>query len=371
MKIGILGGGQLARMLILEGHRLGISCHLFCHKPDEPAALVTPHFSLIQQKPPYFSDKELAVLQSCTHLTFENEFFDCQRLEAELASIKKLKLYPALSTLTKIQYRNHQKKLLNQYNIPTSPWLEINSENEAKEALSLYKKMVLKKTFGGYDGNGTFIISSLEDIAQLSRKILIKDLIAEKFIPFKRELAITLVRNFKGQIVSFPLVQSHQKNNRCDWVSGPIQHHRLPAFLQKLKAMVKAINYVGVISFELFETDGKELLINEVAPRVHNSAHYTQEALNLSQFGYHLLSAYSALPRAQLECANFVMLNLIGNQNQKLKKAPGVYEGYLHWYGKSEERQGRKLGHLNLITKKKDPKLLARGLKIRTKMGYN
>jgi 5-(carboxyamino)imidazole ribonucleotide synthase len=120
----------------------------------------------------------------------------------------------------------------------------------------------------------------------------------------------------------------------------------------------------------LFDT-GNELLVNEIAPRVHNSAHYSQNALELSQFGFHLLSVMNVrLPKPKLIGEQFLMLNLIGVKSRSQLRAPTITEGILHWYGKNEERIGRKLGHINLISQKKDPSLLKRGFKIRKQIGY-
>jgi 5-(carboxyamino)imidazole ribonucleotide synthase len=383
MKIAILGGGQLARMLVLEGHRLGISCHVFCHDLKEPAAQVTPHVTLISSKPPYFDANSLSQIKTCDDLTFESEFFDATSLSHELKGLE-ISIFPSLINLQRLQNRKSQKEILDQFKIPTSKWLPVNSIKEAESALIYFKKMVLKKSFGGYDGNGTFVIQNLRDLSSLSTSLFQKTssltssslqsnppFIAEAFVPFKRELAITLARTKSGQMEVFPLVQTFQKNNRCNWVQGPVTHLKLNSLIKKIKQMLSSIEYVGTMSFELFDT-GDDLIVNETAPRVHNSAHYSQNALTMSQFGLHLLCATSnsPLPKPSLVCSQFLMLNLIGKKITSNAKAPLPPEGFLHWYGKQNEKPGRKMGHLNFISQKRDPLLLKKGLKIRTKIGY-
>jgi len=370
MKIAILGGGQLARMLLLEAHRLGIECHVFCTSRKDPAALVTPNVSLINTTAPYFNKKCLTALENCTHLTFESEFFLAKNLNNELNKLAHLFIFPNLKCLGLLQNRVSQKTLLNQFKIPTAPWFIINSEKQAEFAFHKLGAFVLKKSFGGYDGNGTFIIKSEAQLKSYPKNFWRESFIAESFISFNRELAITFVRGIKNDIRMLPLVHSSQLNNRCNWVMGPTRHNNLNSIVIKIKKLLSDLDYIGAISFELFDT-GEDLLVNEIAPRVHNSAHYSQNALELSQFGFHLLSVMdSHLPRPKLICKQFLMLNLIGVKSKCDLEAPRVTEGILHWYGKREERVGRKLGHINFTTQKQDPSLLKRGLEIRKKIGY-
>ena len=173
--------------------------------------------------------------------------------------------------------------------------------------------------------------------------------IAEDFIPFKRELAISVAINEKKEIEFFPLVETHQEQYKCLWVKGPIKDHKaMPSLKRRLSAMLKSIGYVGLISFEIFDT-GKELIINEIAPRVHNSGHYSQDALNVSQFEMHLRAIIGApLEKPKPLAGGFAMMNLLGSSSKEpiLSFNKDVK---LHWYSKNDNRAGRKMGHINAI----------------------
>lgn len=374
MKIAILGGGQLARMMVLEAHRLGLNTQIFCYSNQEPAAAVTQNVSLIQATAPYFNDENIKVLKTCTHLTFESEFFLADSLKSELKALKKLKVFPRLDALKKLQYRLSQKKMLDQHHVATAPWVTVTSFNQAVSALNKFGAMVIKKPFGGYDGYGTFVVKSTQDLDRLNSNpdFFKSPLLCEQKIVFKRELAMTFVRSASGQTISLPLVESYQTDNRCDWVIGPVTHKNIKGLVNKIKPLLDTLGYVGAISFELFDT-GDKLLVNEVAPRVHNSAHYSLDALSFNQFELHLMSAYlKELPSPGLISPNFLMLNLIGQKDLVGLQSPRTSEGSLHWYGKTQSRVGRKLGHLNLIDLKgqKPQQLLNKGLKLRSKLGF-
>ena len=172
--------------------------------------------------------------------------------------------------------------------------------------------------------------------------------IAEKFIPFKRELACIFVRGRNGSTKVLPLVQSQAVNNRCDWVLGPITHPAFKKISAQILKMMKTLDYVGAMGVEFFDT-GKNLIVNEIAPRVHNSGHYSQDALNFSQFDLHLMAGLGLeLPEIKILDKSFVMTNLLG-ESEKEFSFPDKLTGKLHWYGKKENRPGRKMGHINYL----------------------
>jgi 5-(carboxyamino)imidazole ribonucleotide synthase len=256
--------------------------------------------------------------------------------------------------MSSLQYRHSQKELLVKHKLPTAPYFELYGPGDLTPFFQTESQndWVFKKNFGGYDGYGTFfwpkdsdlILEALTEAPQ-SQKIPL--LIAEPLVKFKRELALTAARNKKNEIVFFPLVQTFQKNGQCDYVLGPTHHSELMKFKIKVKSFLKKLNYVGVITFELFDFEEK-LLVNEVAPRVHNSAHFTLNATNISQFEMHWRCGLSLpLPEPKLTTPQFVMVNLVGTKNTKSLVAPLAAHGHLHWYGKSESRSRRKLGHVN------------------------
>jgi 5-(carboxyamino)imidazole ribonucleotide synthase len=227
--------------------------------------------------------------------------------------------------------------------------MAIHNTDDIKNASALFKnKFIIKKRTGGYDGNGTFIVKNEKYLHDILEKISIagNEYIAEAYIPFKRELAVIMARNPQGEMIHFPLVQTKQTENRCDWVTGPEKHPKFDALIMDLAVYLDKIKYVGVIAFELFDT-GRELLVNEVAPRVHNSGHYSVNAMTTDQFTLHWLAilGFDFFEAKSLSKA-FVMVNLIGTSEAEPVFTKNM-EGKLHWYGKIENRVGRKMGHIN------------------------
>lgn len=345
MKIGILGGGQLARMMALEAHRMGLEIWILSNDANDPAAQVCPNW--VKGSISKVSDV-LKFSKKVDVLTFESEFVAPEVL-IDLGK-KKIKAFPKVQHMLKWQDRLSQKNLLEKYKVPTSPFKSVKSIEEIKKA-GFNLPLVLKARRDGYDGKGTYILKSWTDkkaetfISQIDSGIIV-----ENFIPFKRELAISVVRSSNGDLEFFPLVESFQEECRCLWVKGPIKHSKESSLKKKLKALVEKEKYVGFISFELFDT-GKDLIINEVAPRVHNSAHYSQDGLLESQFTAHLKAVSGdKIAKVQLKSGGFAMYNLIGSSNSTPKWVMNQ-EVNLHWYGKADNRAGRKMGHLNTIGK--------------------
>lgn len=361
-KLGIVGGGQLARMLALEALPMGVSVHILCPDRNEPAAQVTAHWHEGSPEHPHQLQK---FAQEMDFLTFESEFFDL----APLKSIKKTQIAPSPEAMSLLQNRFTQKAALKQWKVPTSPFVFVDDlQNLEDVRQQLGGKIVLKLANGGYDGKGTFYSKNSADSKKLQTQMAQSSpsLLAEAFIPFQRELALMCARSTRGEFIHFPLVQSHQVESRCDWVMGPIQHPALARLLPKLKKFLAGIDYVGVIGFELFDVNG-DLLVNEVAPRVHNSGHYSQQALSESQFALHA-KAVLGLPlhTPRLLQPAFCMVNLIGQGHKNINLDSNL-TGTLHWYGKSESRKGRKMGHIN-YTGTHLRKLLQQALKERKRM---
>ena len=335
-KVGILGGGQLARMLVLKAHEMGLKPYVLSADKHDPSAQVTSFWV----KGDICRTSDLTrFLKQTDIVTFENEFVHTPSL---IKAMRKTKtpVCPHPSIIAKLQDRWFQKQLLKKHHIPTAPFFKIDNKQQAFKVFKTFKnKMVLKKRLFGYDGRGTFIIQNTDQIP------FYKNLIAEEFVPFKRELALTLVAS-KNQIISLPLVETFQKNFRCYWVKGPVSHPQVKSLTKKLKTFLKKTGYQGVIAFEIFETS-KNLLINEIAPRVHNSGHYSLNALSKDQFSLHLEAILETpLHPPQILCGGFAMLNLLGKR-EKSKSWKKIKEVFLHDYGKKKLKIGRKMGHLN------------------------
>lgn len=347
IQVGILGGGQLARMMALSAHKLGLQVHVLSSSPSDPAAQVTSHWHQGSLDDPTTLEKFLSKLDFAT---FESEFLDAGILQS-LAKKVQATIQPSPQLMGQLQDRLYQKKLFDQFGLPTSPYIAVSNIQEYKLAQETFPQgFVLKKRRFGYDGYGTYVIRGNKSPQEDLEHFFIENphgFIAEAFIPFKRELALSLAINDRNY-QALPLMETYQQDSRCLWVKGPIQHKKLARLQKRLIHCLKEINYHGVIAFELFDI-GKELLINEVAPRVHNSAHYSQNALNLDQFSLHWLAVMNEpLPPIKKLHRGFAMYNLLGDSTKspEWKLSPEVF---LHWYGKTDNRPGRKMGHLNSV----------------------
>lgn len=345
-RIGILGGGQLARMLAQSAHNLGAIPYVLSENEEDPAQQVVERGFLGK-----LGDASAVGLFS-SHvdiLTFESEFINCDILEEAIDKPDK-KVFPSISAIRTLQDRKTQKALLDQHKIATSPWVLISDEASVHNAATtLDMPFVIKKRRNGYDGYGTYIIKNKKQLAEFIKDHLNHPdgFIAEKFISFERELACIFNRDKTGNVLQFPLAQSLQKDARCFWVKGPIKHSKFEKWSLQFKQLLKKLDYVGTIGVELFDADGG-LFVNELAPRVHNTGHYSQNALPLSQFDAHIRAICGLdLPDTTEKHTGFAMINLLGSKNIKDPSWTLPTDVYLHWYGKKENRPSRKMGHIN------------------------
>lgn len=343
LRVGLLGGGQLARMLVLKGHEMGLSMHVLCPSATEPAAQVARHHVAGD---PHREEDVIAFAKTVDVLTLESEFHSGAMLAgAEAAGAK---ILPTPAVIGQLQDRLPQKTLLQKFNVATAPFLAVSSRSELDAAAAHFKnRFVLKKRHGGYDGYGTFVMKKAADLTNPKIDFAKDSFIAEAFVPFRRELALQVARNPRGHVEFFPLVETRQVDNRLDWLRGPVRHPKLASLKKSLRVFLKRTDYVGVIAFELFDT-GRELLVNEIAPRVHNSGHASLEALSVDQFTQHLRAILDLdLATPEPLAKGFALVNLIGAGGGR-PSFPSKLSGHLHWYGKSESRAGRKMGHVTL-----------------------
>lgn len=344
LRVGLLGGGQLARMLVLKGHEMGLTMKVLCKSPADPAAQVTPHVTLGD---PDLAADVTAFARTVDVVTLESEFHAGAMLEQAHVS-SRTPFHPSPAAIARLQDRLPQKELLVRHGLPTAPFLAVGSAADVESARAKFPRgFVLKKRQHGYDGYGTFIVRTEKDLAQ-ARAFDVRGtpFIAEGFVKFKRELAVQAARGVDGRVVFFPMVETKQVDRRLDSLTGPVSHRGLPALKTKIAKFLRALDYVGVIAFELFETP-QGLLVNEIAPRVHNSGHASLEALSVDQFTQHLRAVCGLrLHEPRVLGRGFAMVNLIGDGGAAA--SPTGLQGHLHWYGKTENRKGRKMGHLTV-----------------------
>ncbi|GAB4212785.1 MAG: 5-(carboxyamino)imidazole ribonucleotide synthase [Synechococcales cyanobacterium] len=335
MRIGVIGAGQLAQMLAEAAQPLGLEVWVQTVHPDDPAVPVAAGV--------VSSVAELAAC--CDRITFENEFVD---LDA-LASISGTTFYPTLSSLRPLLDKYDQRCFLRDLGIPVP--------NFTLGSLPPWDyPWVWKQRRLGYDGQGTVIIRSPADWQSVASQAATG--MAEVFIPFERELAIMVARSAAGEIAHYPVVETVQRHQVCHHVIAPAALDE--AMIQRVQSLatkiVNALEWVGMMGIELFLTPDQEILVNELAPRTHNSGHYTIDACQTSQFEQHL-RAVAGLPlgSSALTAPVAVMLNLLGfeyahsdyaAQRHALTQRPN---STVHWYGKTESRPGRKLGHVTQV----------------------
>lgn len=346
--VGIIGGGQLARMMVLKGVQMGLNMHVLSPSKDDPAAQVAPLWLAGSVD----SEKSLGqFLKTVEYCTFESEFLNPIQLQ-RVSRKSKSHFSPTPYLMGLLQDRLTQKDLLDRYQIPSAPYAPVFHMDDLLTFFDRNQNaVVLKQRRFGYDGYGTFVLEKRRELNRVSEILRSnkEGFIVEKKISFSRELAITVARSAKGSMTVFPLVETKQVDARCFWVKGPVTHPLLPGLLQRLKKFLVDIEYVGVMTFELFDLAGKGLLVNEIAPRVHNSVHHSLESTTCDQFSMHLRCILGLpLVEPQLLKPGFAMVNLLGTG-----KRPGNWRTpggvFLHWYGKIENRKGRKLGHLTAL----------------------
>ena len=339
MRVGIIGGGQLARMLALAGYPLGLEFTVLDPAQDACASVLCEHICA-----PYDDPNALSQLaEKCDVITYEFENVSLEALEvlAETTAI-----HPPLTALAKSRDRLKEKTLFQELEIPTPRFLAIDSHQDLETAPKILGwPFVLKTRQFGYDGKGQHVIHHRKDMEDAWNSLQGQPLIAESFIPFQREVSIIGVRNAHGQIIFYPLSENVHKNgilhtSRCRL--GDSQTRPAEVLATRL---LDRLDYVGVLALELFEINGR-LLANEMAPRVHNSGHWTIEGAETSQFENHL-RAILDLPLGTTEAVKHTaMVNFISvlPEPTDVLELPGVH---LHTYGKTE-RPGRKVGHATI-----------------------
>jgi 5-(carboxyamino)imidazole ribonucleotide synthase len=340
--IGILGGGQLGYMLALAGYPLGLRFRFLDPSPEAPvgriAQRVTADFDDLAALEKFSSGLELVTYE------FENVPVDAARFLAE-----RVPVYPPPAALEAAQDRLNEKQLFQKLGIATTEFVSVPNRGALDSAVKeLGLPAVLKTCRMGYDGKGQWILRTAEDVAKAKSELPAVPLILERFVPFTRELSVIAVRSRAGEIAFYPLVENHHRGGILRLSLAPAQ--RLEPPIQRdaedaARRVLISLDYVGVLAIEFFECQGR-LLANEMAPRVHNSGHWTIEGAITSQFENHL-RAVQGLPLGSTgPTGHSAMLNLIGEVPESAEIL-AVPDAHLHLYRKSP-RPGRKLGHVTL-----------------------
>lgn len=353
-KLGILGGGQLGKMILYDTRKFDIQTYVLDPSDEAPCKIACNHFfkgDLMDFETVYNFGKKVDVL------TFEIELVNLEALEK--LEIEGVKVYPSPKTLRLIQNKGVQKDFYIKNNIPTADFKRYaNLKDLVMDVLNASLKLpfVWKCTEFGYDGNGVKVVRDVSDLDNLPNV----ECIAEMMIPFKNELSVIVCRNPSGEIRTYPVVEMefHPEANQVEYVICPARIDNKVA--QKAREIAlyvsEKFNHVGLLAVEMFQTVNDEILVNEVAPRPHNSGHHTIEASYTSQFENHLRAILN-LPLGNTDSkVAGIMVNLVGAEGfsgdviyENIEKIMAIYGVTPHIYGKKQTRPFRKMGHVTIV----------------------
>jgi 5-(carboxyamino)imidazole ribonucleotide synthase len=354
-RIGVIGGGQLAWMMGPAARSLGLDLVVQTPADTDPAVAVAAE-TVLAAVADVSGTRELSA--RCDVITFENEFIDCEGLQA-LAN-QGVMFRPGLDVLALVLDKLNQRQCFAHIGLPNPPYraLAANASLDAltEQAHQLGFPVVMKTRRLGYDGYGTFIVKTAEQLNQVWQGLNRPAILLEAFVPFKQELAVMVARSATGDLAVYPTVETQQVNQICRRVIAPARVTEAvnQAVQTYARTLANELNLVGIVGMECFLTPDDRVLINEIAPRTHNSGHYTLDACQTSQFEQQLRAvSQRPLGPTTMTCQQAVMVNLLGIEateqeyGEKLQRLRAIPQAHLYWYNKAP-RPGRKLGHLTL-----------------------
>lgn len=357
-RIGIVGGGQLGRMLTIPAKKLGYVVNIIDPTPNSPAGQIAD-----QEITADFKD-EKAIRQLgdiSDYLTFEIELANSDILK-RLAE-KGIEINPTAGTLEIIRDKFLQKQFLKKSSIPVADFVKVDTKDNILKAASKFGyPILLKARFDAYDGRGNTLIESESQIDGALEKLKNRKLYVEKYVPFTKELAVVVARSTQGEIVTYPVVETIHKNNILHYLLSPAPVDKKVVAQAETLAIdtMKCLKGAGVFGIEMFLTHSAssgqaKVLVNEIAPRVHNSGHHTIEANKTSQFEQHIRAITGmTLGPTETTVPAAVMINILGDRTGKatpegIEKAENIPGVKVHIYGKLEIKPERKMGHITVV----------------------
>lgn len=349
--LGILGSGQLGRMSALAAAELGIKVHIYCPDNDSPAEQVAAKTFIGS-----YTDKKMlrAFAKSVDVVSYEFENIPVETVRY----IQKIKpVYPDDKLLEVAQNRITEKQYLNDIGIPTTKWAPVYSPEDLDKAVKELgsKNYILKTTRFGYDGKGQTVHRSTDSPKRSFNKLKSDELILEEMVDFKCEVSVIIARDKFGKSAIYgPMVNVH-KNHILHTSTVPARIDPIVESKAKrtAKKLADKVGLIGVLGLEMFVTKDGQILANEIAPRTHNSGHWTIDACAVSQFEQHVRTVCGLPVGNPTPHSASVMTNLIGNDINKVKQYYEMKGACIHIYGKSETRNGRKMGHVTVLKPKK------------------
>jgi 5-(carboxyamino)imidazole ribonucleotide synthase len=369
ISIGIIGGGQLGKMIAQEAKRMSFRIIILDPNPDSPASSVSDESIIADFKD---GDAITKLANKSDVLTYEIELANSEILEN--LSSKNFIVHPSPQTLRIIQNKFRQKSFLKDHGIPVAEFELVKSKKDLSNVCDRFGyPCILKICENSYDGRGNYIIRSENSILECEDYLSDRQCLVEKFIPFEKEISVMIARNPSGQISSFPIAENIHHNNILDTTIVParISHTTVAKAQELAEKTMNALKGSGIFGIEMFVTKDEQVLINEIAPRPHNSGHYSIEACSISQFEQHL-RAILDLPLAKPELLSpVVMVNILGPKDcsgpyviMGLKELLSIAGVNLHIYGKKISSPRRKLGHIT-VTANSLEKAMARADKVK------
>ncbi|MEB3313112.1 MAG: 5-(carboxyamino)imidazole ribonucleotide synthase [Cyanobacteriota bacterium] len=368
-RVGVIGGGQLAWMMAPAAQALGLDLVVQTPQPDDPAVAIAAA-TVLAGVADVAATATLA--EQCEVITFENELIDCQGLQP-LAQ-QGVRFCPSLAVLDLVLDKARQRQCFERLGL-ASPGYAILEAGEdlaclTQRAEAIGFPLVIKSRRLGYDGDGTRLVSGPEQLGPAWASLGRPPVLLEEFVPFKQELAVMVARSRGGQVALYPTVETQQVDQICRRVLVPAQvSAAVQATMARLAyTLAEGLDLVGILGIECFLTQDDRVLINEIAPRTHNSGHYSLDACQTSQFEQQLRAVSDRpLGPTDLTCPQAVMVNLLGleaatDYPAKRRQLQQLPASHLYWYHKAP-RPGRKLGHITLcLGPEQDPAQVAQGI---------
>ncbi|MEB2330128.1 MAG: 5-(carboxyamino)imidazole ribonucleotide synthase [Ignavibacteriaceae bacterium] len=353
-KIGILGGGQLARMLVESFNRYDASFRILSKEDNSPAGKINKDVVIGDWDE---DETLLKFARGCDVITLENEFINHERIK--FLEALNIPVAPTSEVVRLIQDKYTQKKTLKNLGIPVAGFSPVNNTDDIKKfAEDKSYPVILKSRTMGYDGKGNIEINSSSEIESAFETLSDRgNLFVEEFIPFLMELAVQTARNTKGEMVLYPIVETIQKDHICHIVKACRDRffHLREKIHEYCRLIMTELDYVGMMGIEIFLLADGSIKVNELAPRVHNSGHYTIEGCVTSQFENHIRAICGYPPGSTAMTMNSaVMINILGERNgdaelHGLESMLNVQNTFLHIYGKTQTRVDRKMGHITAL----------------------
>jgi len=348
--LGILGGGQLGRMTAMAAARLGIRCIIYCPEQDSPASQVAAGCFIAE-----YDDKQslAAFAERVDAITYEFENIPVETIRF----LQKLKpVCPDDRILEVAQHRIREKKFLNDIGIATTRWAEVKKPAEIEKIAQEWnaKALILKTCRFGYDGKGQIKWHTGDDSKVCWKELNSDEIIAEEIIDFTCEISVIIARDKLGQMAHYGPVLNQHKNGILaqSTAPAPIPAELADKAITMTRLLAEAVDLVGVLALELFVTKDGQILANEIAPRPHNSGHWSIDACAVSQFEQQARTVCGMTVGIPAQHSEAIMLNLIGSDVKKLAKYYEMKNACVHLYGKHDIKEGRKMGHVTILKDK-------------------